>query len=345
MSNLSTSPLRAVLAGCGAVSHAWLSTALSDPQYQVVGLVDLFSASAEAHLAKYGLDVPIFPNIATALAELKPDVVFDCTPPQTHTAVACAALEAGAHVFSEKPLSDTLENARTTVETARRTGKTFAVMQNRRAETSARRVHELIAGGAIGELHAIYADFYRLAIWSGFRTEMPHVLLVDMSIHHFDIARYFTGVDAETVYCLETNPPWKWNGFGPNANAIFTMNGGKVFNYAASWCAEGLETSWNGHWRIDGEFGTLYWDGEGKITLETSQRLPDGKRVLKRVEEEVPNAAWPGAHASMISGFARSVLAGEVPETHGADNIKSLAMVFAAVASAESGTVQAVAAG
>ena len=68
-----------------------------------------------------------FDNFEKALAALKPDVVSINTLPDTHAQFAIKAMEAGAHVFVEKPLADTAENAEKVVATARRTGKKLVI--------------------------------------------------------------------------------------------------------------------------------------------------------------------------------------------------------------------------
>ncbi|HEV2901249.1 MAG TPA: Gfo/Idh/MocA family oxidoreductase, partial [Pseudaminobacter sp.] len=63
----------------------------------------------------------------TALAELKPDVVSVNTLPDTHADYAIKAMEAGAHVFVEKPLAENVESAQRVVDTAKRTGKKLVI--------------------------------------------------------------------------------------------------------------------------------------------------------------------------------------------------------------------------
>src|SRR4030095_15011839 len=68
-----------------------------------------------------------FDNFEKALAELKPHVVSINTLPDTHAEFAIKAMEAGAHVFVEKPLADNAENAERVVAPARRTGKKLVI--------------------------------------------------------------------------------------------------------------------------------------------------------------------------------------------------------------------------
>ena len=107
-------PLRVLQIGCGGITGQWFPPALAMPDVEIVGLCDLFPAAAERARDQYGLaaDIPIFSDAQTALRALKPDAIFDCTVPAAHTPNALLAFENGVHVMSEKPLSETLEDAR-----------------------------------------------------------------------------------------------------------------------------------------------------------------------------------------------------------------------------------------
>ena len=104
-----------------------------------------------------------------------------------------AALRHGCHVLSEKPMANSLEEARRLRELARASGRTFAIMQNRRYERSIRSLQAFLASGTLGTLTTLNSDFYVGAHFGGFRAQMKHVLLLDMAIHSFDQARLISG--------------------------------------------------------------------------------------------------------------------------------------------------------
>ena len=126
---------------------------------------------------------------------------------------------------------------------------------------------------------------------------------------------------------------------GSSAAAIFDMSDGVVFTYRGSWCADGLRTSWESAWRIVGERGTLVWDGYDGIRAEVLSGGREG--LFDRVEPvAVPplDPARPHRRPSRRdAGLRRGGRDGSEPETRGTDNIKSLAMVFGAIESAETG--------
>jgi predicted dehydrogenase len=105
------------------MSHALAYTRI--PEFEVVGVCERHIEQRELPEALKGAKK--FSNFEKALAELKPDVVSINTLPDTHADFAIKAMEAGAHVFVEKPLADTAENAEKVVQTAKRTGRKLVI--------------------------------------------------------------------------------------------------------------------------------------------------------------------------------------------------------------------------
>ena len=116
---------RVLVVGLGnmGMSHALAYTRI--PGFEVVGVCE--RRIAERKLPDALKRARRFDNFEKALAELKPDVVSVNTLPDTHADFAIKAMEAGAHVFVEKPLADNAENAEKVVKTAKRTGKKLVV--------------------------------------------------------------------------------------------------------------------------------------------------------------------------------------------------------------------------
>ncbi|SMQ61811.1 Predicted dehydrogenase [Devosia lucknowensis] len=331
----------AVLVGCGGMSKGWLTAITTHPllsgRVQVVGLVDLDRATAEARATEFGLsDAVIGTDLDAVLAQTKPDLLFDVVVPIARAGVVEAGLRHGCNVLSEKPMATSLAEGRAMIEQARAAGRVHAVVQNRRFISGVRRLRALIESGAIGRLTSLNCDFFIGAHFGGFREDMDNVLLLDMAIHTLDAARFMSGKAARAVYCLETNPPGSWYRHGAAANAIFEFEDEVVFNYRGSWAAEGATTSWESAWRIVGTEGTVLWDGADRFEA----RVVDGDdgflRPLREIEvPELPSLDQTHGHASVVAEFLDAIETGRRPETDGTDNIKSLAMVFAAIDSAK----------
>ncbi|WP_172328176.1 Gfo/Idh/MocA family protein [Mangrovicoccus sp. HB161399] len=333
--------LSAVMAGCGAMSEGWLRALSQVPRaaerLELAGFVDLdpgrarqLAQAAGAPGAATGTD------LAAMLEAVRPDIVFDVVIPGARRTVAETALARGCHVLSEKPMAESLADAAALIEAARRAGRIHAVVQNRRFVPGIRRLRRLIEERRIGRLTGVHCDFFVGAHFGGFREQMDHVLLLDMSIHTLDAARYLIGAAPQAVYCHETNPTGSWYSHGAAASAIFEFPENVTFTYRGSWCAEGANTSWEGAWRVTGTEGTATWDGAEDLRLG---RVTGTEGLLRAVSAaEVPEPPDPGrtlGHASVIDEFLSAIETGRAPETAAEDNIRSLAMVLAAIDSAE----------
>jgi predicted dehydrogenase len=332
--------LTAVLVGCGRMSRTWLEAVRKLEGLRVVGLVDIDVVQAEERAKEYGLtDAAIGADLAAILAATRPDIVFDVAIPQVRRQVVETAFAHGCHVLTEKPMATGRDDARAILAAANRSGRLHAVVQNRRYIAAVRRIRRFLSSGVLGRPTSVHCDFFIAPHFGGFREAIDHVLLIDMAIHTFDVARYVIDGTPKTVFCTEWEPVNSWYKSGSSAIATFQMAGGAIFNYRGSWCAAGLKTSWESSWRIVCERGTLTWDGFDGLTAE---RITGEREALFDLTEmvEVP-AVDPrdriGGHRGIIEEFVDAVRTGREPETCGADNIKSLVMVFAAIESADSG--------
>ncbi len=330
--------LRVVLAGCGRISGAWLRSAGDIAGVEVVGLVDVREEAARARADEFGLQAAVVGvELETILARTRPDIVFNCTTPAAHLDVTLAAFRHGCHVLGEKPLGDSLGAARRMVEAADAAGKLFSVTQNRRYNRHVRRLRSLVASNALGPLTTVANDFFRSVRFPGFRMHLAHMQLLELAIHHFDIARCITGADPISVYCKEWNPSGSYYDQDAAAIAIFEMTGGIVYTYCGSCVAEGLDTDNEGAWRLIGQRGSATWDSYERIVAQT---LAESGFRSTYHDLAVPPAEADGktnGHADIMREFIHCVRTGTIPETVARDNIKSLAMVAGAVESAERG--------
>jgi predicted dehydrogenase len=333
------SAVKVIQVGCGAMGRGWIEQALKIPDIQLVGLVDVNRSAAEAAVEKFHLTgTTVFGSLTDALASSDADVVFDVTIPTAHESVVIESLRAGRHVLGEKPMTETLDSARRMVAAARESGKTYAVTQNYRYKSPIRSLKSFLTSNAIGPVEEAHVDFFIGAHFGGFRDEMAYPLILDMSIHTFDAARFLTGARPVSVYCQSFNPKRSWYKGDASAVVIFEMSDGIVFSYRGSWCSEGQMTAWDSAWRLVGNSGTVTWDGNE--TFHAQAIKPDGKKGFHSELETLPVPLVPLAasnHHGVMLEFVTALKQGRTPETDCEDNIQSLAMVLAAVESAKSG--------
>ena len=108
----------------------------------------------------------------------------------------------------------------------------------------------------------------------------------------------------------------------------FEFDGGMKLIHTGNWGARGAFTTWDGEWRYQLEKGAVFWDGD---RVEVSQ--------MNDAKDDLPNAPdFPGFDRhGVLTDLAAALREGRRPVSDGADNLASIAMVFAAIRSIEEG--------
>ena len=327
--------LKLIQCGVGGWGAGWAKQRVPEsPDFELVAIVDVSpKALAEAGDA---VGIPAerrFGSLAEALDRVTADAVFTVTPPAVHVEHARLAFSRGLHLLTEKPIADTLENAKLMVKLAAESGRQLAVSQNYRFRPAALTLRRLIAESALGPLGHGHLDFYIAADFTGtFRQTMQYPLLVDMAIHHLDLIRSITGLNIAKVTAVSFNPTWSWYEHDCGLKMTLELDGGIPFSYSGDWSARGRFTGWDGDWRLQCEKGDLAWR-DGKLSLGRS-----GTWCKDLAIEEI--AIQPprfGEYSFVLHNFAEAIRSGTPAETSGSDNLYSFAAVMAGVRSVKEG--------
>jgi predicted dehydrogenase len=334
--------VRLVEVGMGGWGRYWARLALPRvPDVELVGCVDVDPRALA--LAREQLGIPAdrcFTSLDTALAAAEPDLVLVATSLGGHVAAATTALEAGRHVLVEKPFAPTLREARALVELAERRGSLLMVSQNYRFFPAVRAVAALVRSGELGELHEVEVDFRHHSTATASRTGhrlLAHPLLMDMSIHHFDLLRLVIGRDATSIDCHAWNRPW--SGFDGPPSAIALIRFGDLpVSYRGSWLTRGRSTAWAGQWRMTFERGEVWWTSRDLAGSPADDRVVVRRATGPASLEEPRLPELPVVdQAGSLSELVAAIRAGRQPESSGRENLGSLALALAAVESSELG--------
>jgi predicted dehydrogenase len=145
-------PAAVGIIGCGNIFERYLTGISRFADLRVAGCADAIQARADAAAAKHG--IPAYPSVAALLADPGVDVVVNITPPQAHADVSSAALRAGKHVYTEKPLSASLQEADEVMAVAEaapgRLGCAPDTVLGSAAQTARAAVDRYLIGDAIG---------------------------------------------------------------------------------------------------------------------------------------------------------------------------------------------------
>lgn len=223
-------PLRYVQIGVGGFGQHWCKDVL--PRLKELGLAEPAAAvdiNPEAlKLAREQLGLPedrLYTSAQRAVAEVKPDFVTIVVPPAYHEQMVDIALANNCHILSEKPIADTMEACCRIYHKVRKSGKKMAATMSHRFDQDKQTLQREVHSGRHGRLNYIVHRFThncrKFGSWGKFRHEIPDTLLVEGTVHHFDIFRGLAGADAATVYARTWNPPW--GEFAGDSTAMIIM--------------------------------------------------------------------------------------------------------------------------
>lgn len=144
------------LVGCGFVADFYLATLPNHPHLRVIGVVDRDRHRADAFAAHHGLRC--YPDLDAALSDERVDVVVNLTSPDSHYEVSRRALQAGKHVYSEKPLATTYAAAEDLVLLAEERGLVLSSAPCSLLGEAAQTLWWAIRRGDIGRPQLVYAE-------------------------------------------------------------------------------------------------------------------------------------------------------------------------------------------
>ena len=333
--------MKVIQLGIGGMGNTWLNAVRRSGEFEYAGFVEINDDIAREQATAYGLDADaIFKTLPEALEQLQADAVIDVTPPQFHRANSILALEAGLPVLSEKPLAQSPEDARAIVAKAKETGILHMVAQNYRYRPLSQTIKSLLDSGELGAVAAVHAEFYKGPHFGGFREQMPHPLVIDMAIHHFDMMRFFLDSDVAEISAQSWNPPWSWFKGHASAAASLRFENDVYASYSASWCSQALPTSWNGNWRFECEKAVMRVEDD-VVTVEDLSRVSDRRGAPANGHGErrrIPllEMAREGQDY-LLHEFYEAVTNGRSPATSAQDNIRTIEFVFGVVRACDSG--------
>lgn len=332
------------LIGCGFFArnqlHAWAGIGGAE----IVALCDSDPSRLDTAARDFGIE-RTYLDAAQMLASEKLDFVDIATTVASHRALVEMAAREGLHVICQKPFARSMEDARAMVAAVEAGGGTLMVHENFRWQSPVRRAINLVRGGAVGT-----PFFGRISFRSGYDVfsgqpylaEGERFIIEDLGIHILDIARALFG-DADRISATtrRVNPAIKGEDV---ATMLLEHASGATSVVDCSYATRRTpETFPETLLEIDGTEGTLRLDAGYRLTL---QRRGEPERREDLAPPVLPWAErpWHDIQESVRTiqeHFVDCIHAGTAPETSGADNLETLALVEAAYrAAGQRGTVE-----
>jgi predicted dehydrogenase len=317
---------RGIIVGAGYFGRHWRSILQRRTDCVVAAVVAADSETLESALAiGAATGSPRgYLSLDEAIAEVQPDFAVVAVPEFAHREVLCALIEAEINCLCEKPIAMTWEEAQIIAQACQRhPGLVVMIDQQFRWRPTIQALRTKHRAGHLGKLREIMIihrqNIGRTTV-GGWRERMEHPYLFDMAVHYFDLARYISGCEAESVSAHAYRAEGSIFVGAPSIAASITMSENVEVNVLGSFVARGFETLQEGAITLTGTEGTLRLDESGQL------RFANGKRT-----DDIPIPALPEGDCDMsLSEFFRALRDGVPPATSISDNMLTFAMVIAA---------------
>jgi predicted dehydrogenase len=320
------------LIGCGGMGASLATSAATLDTARVVCVSDVDEARGNELAAK--LSVEYDADYRHMLSREEVEAVLIASPPFMHAEMAIAAAEAGVHVFSEKPMSPTLEGCDAMTAATRRHGVKLGIGLVCRYHAAHSKIRELAGGGEIGR--PVCMTVHRLGGSSGrprtatwrLKQELSGGTLMEINAHEIDFFRFVLG-DVQRVYA--TGGRFRETGIDFPDVALVSL----TFASGAVGMLHSSEASALGGYggRLDGTEGSVtfpaFWGREAALTIK---RFGEDARTLPLSEIAVPNPV-----AEEIRRFVAAVQSGEDPPVGGSEGRAATEIAVAAYRSIASG--------
>lgn len=296
------------------------------------------------------------------------DLIDIVTPNDSHAEIAIAAAEAGKHVFCEKPLAISLEQAKQMLEAVNKARVTHMICHNYRFSPAVQYAKKLIEEGRLGRIYHIRATFLQdwlmdpqfPLIWRLQKDVSGGGTLGDLGAHIIDLARFLVGEFREVVGTMETFIKKRPLGtMTDNLKGqvesdeygevtvddatlfIARFENGALGTFESSRFSRGNRAG--NRFEINGEKGSLRWDMENlnnlQVYLEEDEPGLQGFRTINCTEEEHPFARhyWPAGHIlgyehtfiNIVAELMKGIENGYSPEPNFVDGVRNQAVMEA----------------
>jgi len=284
--------------------------------------------------------VPSYPGLEAALAGTKsdggPDAVLLVTPPVGRLEQARAIFAAGLPLLAEKPLAVDLAEAGAIVRLAEAHGLPLTIGLNFRYLAITQAIRDLVARREFG--YPGFGQFTyqrnrdgRQPRLNKYPLTMRHPMMLEQSIHHLDLIRFAYGREVAAVACRTWNPPWSMYAHDANVSCLLTLADGMAVDYLGTWAGGWNELKFQ--WRTDCADGVI-----------VQQELFSDLATARTGDAALTAVALPECRAfvddtrALLDAFIAAVRQRTAPPCDGRDHLRTLALCFAAIESAATGS-------
>ena len=320
------------LIGCGAITEHHLRGYVASG-FKVGAFYDPDTDAAEARRAEFYPNAVVCASVQELLAVPGLEVVDIATHPSVRGPLIEQAIAAGKHVLSQKPFVLDLAEGERLVRLADRAGVTLAVNQNARWAPYFAYLRQAVRAGLVGDVGSVMISLNWDHTWmkdTPFE-EVRHLILYDFAIHWFDAVASFMGSEPARSVMAALRP-------APDQPVRPSLVASSVIAYDSAIAT----LSFNGFSPfapretivISGTTGTLHAGGAPYTIPSVELTTESGTRTA-----ELTGSWFPDGFRGAMGELLCAIEDGREPENAAADNLRSLAICFASLDSADQGRV------
>lgn len=333
---ISQVPVAVGIIGIGDIGRRHALLLSDNPRVRIVVACDTVPSRIET---VRGLALAVTDDWRAVVARRDIEAVFVATPPHLHREMTVAALDAGKHVFLEKPMTATLADADAIVERARASDRVVLVGFQERHNIAFQEMRRAIREGALGDILYIRGTgrIPRKRLGKGwlFNTDHGGGAVLESSIHNWDLARWLTGQEFVRVYGEGHVMEKQAGRYEDTFAAIGRLRGGALVEIEASFSLpEG--SAFDSRIEVVGTRGLAYYDvGRQPLVInsEVGFRFADRRITGPAVPDLVHMGPDVGAYRREHEHFVDCIRDGIQPAASVEDSRRSLAVALAVVAS------------
>lgn len=315
--------------GTGGISGSHLD-AYRDAGWEVAAMWNRTVAKAEAKAAEFCPNARIEEDWRAVLENPDIDVVDITLHPEHRTEIIRAALKAGKHVLSQKPFVTDLDVGISLVKLAQDKGVKLAVNQNARWAPHFAFMREAARAGHIGQVLSVHLGVHWTHGWTAGTPfdEIDDLILYDFGVHWFDFVNSIVGERAEAVFASAAHGAGQANKVPLLAQAMVRLEGGQASLVFDGGIPHGpRDTTF-----VGGTEGSMVSDGPDLSHQTVTLTTPDGI-ARPHLEGQWFNDGFKGTMGELLCAIEED----REPSNGAAENLRSLAMAFAAVRSRMTG--------
>lgn len=330
------------------------------PTYEMTGLnivaaADVDEKAREVAKKRWGIK-KVFKNYRELLELEEVDLIDVAIPHRTdknmedRVQVTKDAADAGKHILMHKPLARTYQRAKEMVDIARQKGIKFAINQNGRWGPAHFATRNLIREGFIGKPQVVMIENISPGGWNSESMDEPTFRMLEWSIHHYDIMRWWLGKTPVRLYTtLNNHTNFTILKFDENIQASLgeiTLPQGGANEHKYEFRVEGTEgvikgrQGWHSFMKMPPDKLEVYSSHSPRQVEWLQVRLPANPIGLggqlyggSRYDISYPYAGFLGSMADLMQSIEQD----REPTCNGEDNLKTMQVMLAAYKSAKEG--------